>query len=342
MAKPEKKKNTETSLKYSNELSLSNTPGKQVFNYSNILQGNALNRYIHSGKKQVVLDKYTGKGEVKSQDDIRIFLTNYDQLNLTVQTKKLLDYTTTQLTRKISMDSDLSIEKLEKQRSIVLDVDSYMETCGLKDKKTVRQQLKEDSNVLFNSYIECKETRYISEPGKKGRKKETVHFKLRIFDKVEFKHGGQVEISFSMEIAKYLQGAYIMPYPDSIYRINSHLRPHSYYLARKIAEHHNMNAKKTNANLISVSTLLAACPDIPSYDEVISTSKHVTKLIIAPFERDLNALVEAGVLISWKYCNSNGTSLTEEQYQNMDYQTVTGLLIRFELKDYPTRLKDIT
>jgi len=99
--------------------------------------------------------------------------------------------------------------------------------------------------------------------------------------------------------------------------------PWKYWLARKISEHRAMNAGKTNENIIGVKTLIDACPNYPKYEEV----KHVTRLIIEPFERDLNALTPT---ISWKY-QKGGRPTT---YNNFMDESVV-----IEWEAYPTTLR---
>ena len=218
-----------------------------------------------------------------------------------------------------------------------------MELCGLKDKKEARKQLNEAMQTLYNLSLSWDELRYYVPEGKKKRVKENVHWQARIIDYMgqDLEQApvrrGRVYAKFTMDIARYLSQAYIMPYPDKLMTINSKQNPHSYYIGRKLAEHHNMNIGKANACRISVKALLDALPDLPSYDSIMnSNSRSVTQKIIQPFERDLIALKDTyNVLKSWKYCNHNGEPLTEEQVESYSYSTWEQWLIEFELADYP-------
>ena len=58
----------------------------------------------------------------------------------------------------------------------------------------------------------------------------------------------------------------------------------------------------------------------------------LTRLIIEPFERDLDALEET---LSWTYCHSNNTPLTDEELATLSYDVFKDLLIHTEWKDYP-------
>ena len=123
-----------------------------------------------------------------------------------------------------------------------------------------------------------------------------------------------------------------IPYPSQLQTLNSKRNPNSYYFLRKIAEHKNMNVGKKNEDIIAVKTLLSVAPHIPTYEEVMQTSRALTRQIIEPFERDLDALEET---LSWTYCHSNNTPLTDEELATLSYDTFKGLLIHTEWKDYP-------
>lgn len=65
--------------------------------------------------------------------------------------------------------------------------------------------------------------------------------------------------------------------------------------------------------------LLEYVEDMPTAEEVKKTRNSPTYKIIAPMERDLDALVGCGVLAWWDYCHAKGDPLTpEEQAQRLD------------------------
>lgn len=144
----------------------------------------------------------------------------------------------------------------------------------------------------------------------------------------------KVIFKFTFDLAKYLSQAYIMPYPENLLQVNSRYNPHAYYLGRKLLDHYNQNFKKENRNKVHVSTLLRGLPDLPDY----KNTEHVTQLIIDPFERDLDSLVNKyGILDSWEYRSKTGESVTEEFLKDIEYDVWTNLIILFEPKNYPQR-----
>ena len=309
--------------------------------YSNILQGKATNALAHSSKRGFSVNPITGIGTMTAEG-VEIFIKNYNSIVLNVPTHKVLDALTLKLTSNFPHGKEATAESIDAHRAVEISVDEYMELCQLKDRKEARKQLREAAQALFDVALEWDELRYYVPEGKKKRVKETYHWKARIVeatgadaDQDPVKQG-KVAIKFTYDIAKYLSQAYIMPYPDKLLSINAKYNPHSYYIGRKLAEHHNMNIGKENANRISVKSLLEALPDLPSYDEIMTDARQITKRIIQPFERDLIALKETyGILASWTYCNSKGEPLTEEQVESYSYDVWVQWLIEFELASYP-------
>ena len=87
-----------------------------------------------------------------------------------------------------------------------------------------------------------------------------------------------------------------MEYPVILLQLNTNNNPWSFYLGRKLTEYKRINITdgKNGGNSISVKSLLEACPNFPDP----SKTRHITREIIKPFERDMNALKE---MLSWKY-----------------------------------------
>lgn len=310
--------------------------------YSHILQGKATNALAHTSKRSMTANPVTGAG-LATTDSVEVFIRNYNSIVLNVPTHKVMDALTLKLTSNFPHGKEATAESIDAHRAVELSVDEYMELCQLKDRKEARKQLSEATQALYDVSLEWDEVRYYVPEGKKKRVKDTFHWKTRIIDTTgadldqDPVKRGKVAIKFSFDIAKYLSQAYIMPYPDKLLSISAKYNPHSYYIGRKLAEHHNMNIGKENASRISVRTLLEALPDLPSYDSIISTAgKNITQQIIQPFERDLIALRDTyGILTSWHYCNSKGEPLTDEQVESYSYSTWVQWLVEFELADYP-------
>ena len=89
-----------------------------------------------------------------------------------------------------------------------------------------------------------------------------------------------------------------------------------------------------NENIISVATLLNSTRSIPTKEMVEDLNRNTVARIIEPFERDMNALQE---IFDWHYCHphSGGKELTDEELENLDFDTFSKLMIKIDWKDYP-------
>lgn len=207
-----------------------------------------------------------------------------------------------------------------------------MELCRLKDRKEARKQLKDAVQTIYNISMEWSEIRY------DGKKKEERNWKARVAELVGQEwfedpvKNNKVTFKFTYDMAEPLSQSYIMPFPQNLFCINSKRNPRSYYIGQRLLLHYNQNFDKDNRNRIQISTLLRGIPDISSYND----TEHITQLIIEPFERDLNALVNTySILDSWEYCNKGGAPLSDERLKSMNYDTWVNPLVQFEPKDYP-------
>lgn len=283
--------------------------------FSTIRQGtatNTLTKVKADTKRNTVIDPITKTATI-TQGNFIITVSEFPTLaGFKTSTYQLLDAFTAKLT-----------ESGAKSPIVELPLEEYMTMRGLKDKKEARKQAIDDLEILFNSKITFKEKR------KKGQSQDFCD--VRIIDSKGIKKG-IINVSFGTTFYNILLGYPIMPYPAQLWKLNSKKNPNSFYFLRKIAEHKNMNIGKKNEDIIAVTTLLSATPNIPSYDEVMTKDKALNRHIIEPFERDMDALEDT---LTWIYCHSNNTPLTDEELANFNYDLFKSLLIKIDWKEYP-------
>lgn len=291
------------------------TGEREKSTFSTIRQGtatNALTKIKPSTKRNTIIDTITGTATI-TQGNLSITIPDFTKLKgFRTSTYQLLDALTVALT-----------ETGAKSPVVALPLEEYMEKRGLKDKKEARKQAKDDLETLFNATISFKEKR------KKGQEQD--FHDIRIIDSKGIRKG-IITVTFGTAFYNILLGYPIMPYPAQLWELNSKRNPNSFYLLRKIAEHKNMNVGKKNEDIIAVKTLLAVAPNLPSYEEVMNTDRAISRRIIEPFERDMDALEDT---LTWTYCHSNNTPLTDEELSSMSYDTFINLLIKIDWKQYP-------
>lgn len=284
--------------------------------FSTIRQGtstNALTKFRAITGKTATIDSVTGTATIK-QGNFTLTIPNYEQLaGLKTSTYQLLDAITVALT-----------ESGAKSPTVILPLSEYMKRRGLKDRKEAKNQAKADMEILRQASFTWEE--------KRGKNTNSFTF-VNLADSGEIRRNGDIVFTYGNTFYNVLLGYPVMPYPSQLQTLSSKKNPNSYYFLRKIAEHKNMNIGKKNEDLIAVKTLLAVAPFIPTYEEVMQDKgRALTRFIIEPFERDLDALEET---LSWTYCHSNNTPLTDEELATLSYDVFKDLLIHTEWKDYP-------
>lgn len=307
------------------------TPPETI--YRPMLSGPATNQLTTTSTKATPfnINAITGTATLTT-GSLKLFIEQYANLkgSLKVSTYKLLDALTMELTDQNHYRKSGSINTL-----VTLPLGEYMKICGIPDttasKKWTRKKVKEELDILYNLSLEWQEA--------KG--KETKGFiKRRICDSVGINRG-KILFNFTPAMAEYLNNAYIMQYPIKLFKVDER-NPNAYFIGKKLTEHHSIdnNIKRGTADIISVKCLLEICNDIPTYEEVIETDRHLERRIIKPFEKAIEAL-ETLNIITWEYCNSKKVPLTDGQLENMDYSIFINLFIKFTALDAPDQTKRI-
>lgn len=294
-------------------------------NFVPMLNGIAINQLTFMGVlgHNITIDAFTGCGEFH-QNNVHIRIENYAQLpsKLRISTYKLLDICVIELTRQNTFRG----KSATVNPVVRIPINTYMELRGVpatkpsKDKS--RRIINEDLNVLNHIYLSW------TEPfGKKTKTFESI----KLCDSATIS-SGEIIFAFSINMATYLTNAYLMQYPLELLKISDR-NSNIYSIGKKLALHNSIdnNKHKGTDNILSVKSLLHICPDIPSYESIMSTTRHLVKRIITPFENSLNALP----FLRWNYTNPKNVPLTEEQRESMNYHMFKHLLIKFTILNAP-------
>ena len=316
--------------------------------YTNLLNANATNDFISTGNKQIKKDIQAGTATARTNSTEMTF-TNPSSINLSTPCKKVFEVLTMKLTKNLPPKKELDANKIALARKVDFTVQEYMNVCGTKNKTQAYQQLNEALRTIYNvsmkfPYIDYEKVKYKDAKGKTKTKtvpKEKIR-ETRILEALEQDlnqppqiENGKISVYFAFGLAEHLAKSYIMPYHNELLKIDSKHNPHSYYMGRRLCQHHNMNKDKQNGNRISVETLISCCPDLPSYEEIRSDARQIRKRIIDPVERDLNLLQDKGILSDWHYCQTNGEVIPDDEISNATYKEWVKFLVTFELADYP-------
>jgi hypothetical protein len=184
--------------------------------------------------------------------------------------------------------------------AVRLSLSEYMALRGMTDEKTAREQVATAIKILkgiefrFVGGVKKKDWINVSlYGGYSAIKNSIIHFRFNeeFFD------------SYKMT-AKSLY----MQYPTAVLQLNAKQTPWGYWIGRKLTEHKRINAGNPNEDIISIRALLDSCPDYPTYEAVREKSRHVHKLIIEPFERDITALKNT---LTWEYIEGSGKTYAD-------------------------------
>lgn len=310
-----------------------------------MVQGAATNRFRATATKNIVIDR-NGNAMIE-EEGFKAFFKDYAKLKggLSVGAKKMLDAGALALTAQnhfrakqgqhINTAVAIALEEYGRLRGFDItprQTSTPEEEEAEKKRLTnvmheIRKRANAELAVLYSLSLSW------TEPGKK----QADYTDVRILQSKGIR-GGYINMRFSEDIANYLTHAYIMQYPTALQAIDER-NPRTYNVGWKLALHHSMdnNRAKGTANIISVTSLLDACGDMPSFEDIQASKNrgHWERLIKDPLEKALDAAQSSGVIVSWEYCYSKGIPLDDGQVTISDYQTFIALYVHFEMMEEP-------
>lgn len=327
-------------------ISSSIVPPPQAEAYLPMVQGTATNKFRATATKNIVIDR-NGNATIE-QEGFKAFFRDYSKLKggLSTGAKKMLDAGAIQLTEQNHFRAKAG-QPLNTSVSIALEEYGRLRGFDLAPRQTsTPEEEQAEKKRLDNVKCEIRKRANAelallyslsltwTEP---GGKKSRDYTDIRMLQSKGIRNG-YINMRFSEDIAAYLTHAYVMQYPTALQAVDER-NPRTYTIGYKLALHHSMdnNRVKGTANIISVTSLLAECGDMPTYEEVQASKDrgHWERRIKEPLEAALNSNVSKGVIKSWEYSNSKGAPLTDGQVAIADYETFSGLYIHFEMEGEP-------
>ena len=280
--------------------------------------------------------------------------------NFGLSTSKVLMILLMELTKRLPIDRDISKltdKQINNISKIKIKPRDYADLCGIKDIKQARKDIKTAIDVLSKTTLTIKS---INE-NKTKYKEDTIPFYKKISveyknenpldrmkllydnlenpvetDEVEERELSSTEFYFSDVFLDYIIKESLFYFPIELLKIKGNKDYESYYIGLKLFNHYSMNANKSNKNSIKISTLLKSAPNIPTYEEVASKGRQMTKRIIEPLERSLDRLKKDGFLSGWEHRKPKKRLYTDTELEKGKISdTITEGSIFFELnKNY--------
>lgn len=315
--------------------------------YLPMLNGAPANELMQITTKGLHPDGFTKNATITTKDGHKITIERFDKLQglLSTSAKKILDTALLYLTsgnfyrgKRSSITPTVEIPLIE-----------YGEACGyqltpqtmatpeeqakenrrvnerIKDlKKNVRRDLRDISSILWTG----EETR--------GRNKGDYK-EMRIISSHSISKW-LIRINFDVEAAAYFVNAYIMQYPTALLK-HDNRKPNAYVIGRKMAFHNSndQNRAAGTDSTLSVKSLLAAAPEIPTIDDIKARGQRNWKdKIKKPLEIALDENISVGLISKWEYRDpKTSNTYTAETAQPLTWTQYTRLMIDFVMIDAP-------
>lgn len=296
---------------------LTNTPGNNSIpgksnNYGLVQQNNAINQAYRLNSKRNSQQLPLGKTQASYNDVTALF----NGKTIGVSEAQMLEYINYKHTTAGNYDNSLSVQFTLKE---------YMNDFGLKDSKSARNSLKKKLDALVSIQL--------SYSGGKGKNPYNQSFgKRNIFSGYDYVRG-KTTVSFTPEMnTVFTKQALPMPIHLLLFRLNPKNEATSYYILEKILENKRQNAKNHPERMdkIKVATLLASCPNLPTYDEVMAGNRNVDDRIIQPFLKGVERL---SIAFDYSFVDKDGYPVNYEIEASYDYFSKWELIINW--KDYP-------
>lgn len=171
---------------------------------------------------------------------------------------------------------------------------------------------------------------------KTGKNKEDY-----IEQRLIYKHGisrGRIIVYFDQDAAALIVKGGVMQMPNCLY-LHDNRNPNAYKIGYKIALHNSMdnNAAAGTDSTLSVKSLLAAAPEIPTYEDLQKRGQRNWKdKIKAILEKNLDEQIRVGMISKWVYRDpTNDKQYTPETAQPMTWAQYSRLKVNFIMVETP-------
>lgn len=194
--------------------------------------------------------------------------------------------------------------------------------------KDFRRQLRRD----LKAWQECYWTATI-----KTGKRKNEYIEQRIIYKSKV-WNDRITIYFDQDAAAMIANGGVIQYPDCLL-LHDAKNPNAYKIGYKIALHNSMdnNAAAGTDSTLSVKSLLAAAPEIPTYEDLQKRGQRNWKdKIKAILEKNLDEQIRVGMISKWIYRDpTTEKEYTPENAQPMTWAQYSRLMVNFIMVETP-------
>ena len=269
-------------------------------------------------------------------DDNVVYWIFPKRVNMSCRTAQMFDYIVTKFTAKVPANAPKDVINANKE--MILDLHEISALFKMSMHST-RELVIETINNLQNIKIEQLN---ISVRCRNKKPEDATVWKSVILqgvgcsvDESSIKNS-KIKVILGDKLAEYLPSASIMPYSVALFSIKTTKFPNAYALGKHLNVLYKMNFYKPRRNIVSVAELVDVAPDIPKR-ETLNVIGGLRQRIIRPFIRDMNALVDYGVIKCWYFIDNVTNERFEGDMDSLDYDKFINMKVYFDFIDFPMK-----
>lgn len=207
----------------------------------------------------------------------------------------------------------------------------YMHDSDKKDPKTTRKALKKKLDTIAG-------TTYAYNSSKSSKNNHSVYDVS--FGRMPLLGYSYVHGTVYIELTDFFHDFLVnhtmpMPFPKLTFKLDPQKEKVALYISWAIVANKRINKASARGNRMSVKTLLSKIPSLPTYDEVMSSNRHVYDRIIEPVLKGIERLANPvdGIITRYSFTGKDGKLL---DYKSLDYTTfINADLVIEKWNEYP-------
>lgn len=248
--------------------------------------------------------------------------TQEDCFNLTMKGLNKLNQSTIQFILFVLNQATIKNLNIE-DRVLYLSPTEYRGYRNLKNQDSLRDKINQDIRTMVSIHLEFDDLKYRFDKRTGLKHSYNTKMYMNMFSSTSNYKKKIISIAFTPEFISYYRSLACMNIPKELFSIDTRRNKNSVSILWHLANLKNMNNKKSNNGIISVTNLLNHCSCIPSYDD-IKEKGQIKQRIIDPFIRDLEALKS----VKWQFIDEFNNVVDKSDIKN--YIDFVNLKIRYD------------
>lgn len=316
-----------------------------------MLNGAPSNDIMQLTIKGMTPDSFSKKAVFETKDGRKITIEHFDKLQgvLSTSAKKILDTALLYLTS----NNYYKAGRNGLTPTVEIPLIEYGEACGYQltpqtmatpeeqaaENRRIQERIKELKKNVRRDLHDIADILWTGEETRGRNKGDYAEMRIISSHKIV---KGLIRINFDVDAAAYFVKSYVMQYPTALLK-HDNRKPNAYVIGRKIAFHNSLdnNAAAGTNNTLSVKSLLADAPEIPTIDDIKARGQRNWKdKIKKPLEIALDENISVGLISKWEYRDpTTGETYTAETAQPMTWAQYYRLMVDFIMVEPPDQSK---